>query len=287
MAQNILIHDGNYQDFIGDRHIHRDHNGVDRLLLPPGSLVRYEGRKYGQIPGLPTFASQIPVIPRSQWSARCQALTGHTLSARIRNNKQPIAPLDQDGENFCWRYGPTGAMEVCRTIRQGDPFIRLAPESLAGQTDGVLPNVGGDPMDALQHASDDGACAQWFLPGYNDRQPGTWQSGWLQDRGNHRVQHTLDIGTFDELATALLMCIPVVVWYDWWGHCIYATDLVTSSDGRWAIKIRNSWGNWGDDGFADIEENRADPSNGGACAVLEVTPCEKVYAAQMVARQAA
>ena len=89
MAQNILIHDGNYQDFIGDRHIHRDHNGVDRLLLPPGSLVRYEGRKYGQIPGLPTFASQIPVIPRSQWPAQLpSALRGtpsRTVSATTSN----------------------------------------------------------------------------------------------------------------------------------------------------------------------------------------------------------
>jgi hypothetical protein len=66
-----------------------------------------------------------------------------------------------------------------------------------------------------------------------------------------------------QLASNLLRNIPTMIDLNWWGHSVCALRLVSWNPLR--VLIDNSWSpNWGRDGMAVLEGNKAIP-DGQAC----------------------
>jgi hypothetical protein len=64
---------------------------------------------------------------------------------------------------------------------------------------------------------------------------------------------------FDVLMSVLLQGMPVGTGLLWWGHAVINCDPIVK-DGKYGVRIRNSWGsNWGDNGFGILMEGKATP----------------------------
>lgn len=207
------------------------------------------------------------VIPKSEWQARIQELdeTGRQLSARIR--KAGIAPKNQGQTNYCWIFGPTGASEIVRTVIQNQPYVELSPTS-CGAVIKNFRNQGGWGKEGLQFICDRGVvpASMWPINAINKQydKPEAWAEAkkyicteWWELRPKN----------MDQLISCLLHGIPVAVGYNWWGHEVYACDAVWR-DGTVVIRIRNSWGMWGDNGFGLLEGSKMNPDDAVAPRVL-------------------
>jgi hypothetical protein len=101
------------------------------------------------------------------------------------------------------------------------------------------------------------------------------------DYPRHLVLGTIaDLGAsgdiFAETVTCVLLGCPVVVCYDWWGHCVLAVD-VALEGGVWYLVCRNSWGmTFGDQGFFKLPEgrgpNRGTPDDAQVVLLLRQLP---------------
>ena len=60
--------------------------------------------------------------------------------------------------------------------------------------------------------------------------------------------------------SCLLNYIPVVVGYNWWGHCIFLVDACMNAQRQIGARGRNSWGRgYGVDGYFELYGTRAVP----------------------------
>jgi hypothetical protein len=70
-----------------------------------------------------------------------------------------------------------------------------------------------------------------------------------------------------QLATCLLLNIPVVTDFNWWGHSVCAVRLVKRNP--FTIRIWNSWGDsWSDSGMGDLTGSKAIPDGAVAPRVM-------------------
>jgi hypothetical protein len=231
------------------------------------------GKKFGWIgkkPGPSPFRAvrdAIPLIPRGEWKDRINEGQGNFLSDFILASNIPVK--DQDGLGYCWVYASTTAVEVVRAL-EGLPLAVLSPESVGGPITGWR-NEGGYGEDACKQLADAGACLESFMDAPNSLSHKRWKAGWEADCANHKIDHEWwDVTTFDEIITLLLARQPVSVGLDWWGHQVCFTDPVILDNGEVGVKFRNSWGDWGEDGFGTLTESKSQPD--GAFCPRIVTP---------------
>lgn len=223
--------------------------------------------------------ADIPLIPRSEWSARIkEAAETKSQLSDIRNradNGNPFKSLDQNGQGYCWAYGVTAAVMLLRA-KNNQPYVRLSGHSVGCKVknfrdEGGWGALGLDFVKQYGIAPVD-AWPEKSMSRANDR-PETWASA-----SKYRVtEDWMDLQspvydrdlTFDQLATLLLNRVPVVVDLLWWGHCVVAMDLVEVEKGSFGIRILNSWtDSWGDNGTSVIQGNRAVPDNAVAPSVV-------------------
>ena len=237
-----------------------------------------------------TFAAmpaEMPLIPRSEWSARCreQAERRARLSD-VRNagdGGRPIPSLDQnygDGVRwgYCWAHSVVHTAMLARAVAN-QPYVPLSAFSVAA-TIKKGANQGGWCGLAAQFCRDRGIASQAKWPQKDDRyrvydRPDVWE-----DAARHKVtEDWVDLTrnlweqnlTFDQLATCLLSGVPCAVDFNWWGHSVCALDLVEVEAGSFGIRIWNSWADsWGENGTGVLRGSRAIPD--GAVATRCTTP---------------
>lgn len=200
------------------------------------------------------------VIPRNEWQARAKELEDKQARISDLYKFYGLKPKDQKQTNYCWAFATVRAVEMIRA-KQGQTWIDLSPASIAAQIKNYR-NLGGWGKEALDWIRAKGITPTRLWPDttWNNKSLANAQSRaealkyrvteWFEPAGN----------TLDQVVSCLLMGIPVSVGYDWWGHQVLACDLVWL-DNAPALRILNSWGNWGEEGWGILQGSRAVPND--------------------------
>lgn len=275
-AKMFNIDDNNYKQFIGDGFTVTLPDGTKKYLCRAKSAM-YEGAKLKSVRAKDWLeAAGISLIPESKWVDLIKAGQGTFLDTIAR----PVQPCkDQDGLGYCWVYGTTNCAEVAR-ITANLPYIALSPESIGGPLTNWR-NQGGWGGDAVQQYLSTGACANVYMDSANSLSPSRWKSGWEADRANFKALLSLDVKSWDEVITLLLLRIPLTAGYNWWSHevALYAPTVL--SNGQVGLIFRNSWGDsWGDSGFSTLNKSKGTPDD--CQAILQMIPAEPNEPATMM-----
>lgn len=256
----VFIHDGNWQD-----HVVGVVGGVE---MGRGLVARdHDDEPLGG------FAApfDLPVIPRSQWPAliaeqeRTQSSLWHIRERGL--NGQRIPSLNQGQTNYCWSHGPVSAMTLIRAF-MGQPYVRLSATAVAAIIKGGR-NQGGWGTEALRWIAAHG-CPPVDLWPPNDRSLRHDTPAMRTEAGKNKITEWYDLRprNFDQLATCLLLNIPVAVGYNWWSHEVCAIRL-RQAGGAYVVDIWNSWGDsYGTDGIGTLSESRATPDDAVAPRVV-------------------
>jgi hypothetical protein len=262
--KEVVIHDGNYK-----KHLRPTVGGERKSTgLIPRDWSAFPAGCYASAPHT---AIDMPVIPKSEWSARIKELedTKSRISDMrlVGNGGQPIPALDQDGVGYCWAHSSTGAVMMLRCLMNA-PYVPLSAFCVAA-TIKQGADEGGWGAQSLDFITQKGVCSQALWP-QGDRsyrkydKPEVWANaalhkvteGWV-DMAAAQYDRNL---TFEQVVTCLLSRIPVVVDMNWWSHSILAIDAVEIESGSYGIRILNSWGDsWSEKGTGVLQGSKAHP----------------------------
>lgn len=209
-----------------------------------------------------------------------------------------IKSLDQNGQGFCWNYGPGTGITAVRA-RMKLPYARLSPHATACKQTGFR-DEGGWGAKALEFMTANGIpdVVHWAEKSMSRSYDNvaTWENAKLympdvEFADLASPNYNRDLSWLQQL-TMLVNRNPVVMDYDWWGHCVCALDIVVGASQRhmtrdpisnklldqatfekvWgmnnpvtgglSIRFRNSWADsYGDRGFAVLTGSKAPGSN--------------------------
>lgn len=251
------VYDGsNFHELIGDGT--SVVAGGERRLL--SAIPRQRGRLCGAM-----FSSQIPLIPRENWSALIKL---QKLKKRRISDFQNFKPHDQNGLPTCWANGPAHAFTTMRVI-QGLPLVYMSACSAAVPISGG--HSGGNEADAGDLSVSRGWASQDVWSNNDTSRSLDSNAAVIESRKHHTAPLILDLGSnFDAYATAALLELPFAVAFNWWSHVISGGDLVELSSGKFGITFRNNWNGWGDkndlgfDGYVTMAEGHGTPDSGFA-----------------------
>lgn len=244
-----------------------DDSAASDLLFPAGFGRGLVPRDHTVQP-LKMRSVQMPLIPRSEWSARIkeQKATKSRLSDVWRN--AGLKFLDQGPVGYCWAHGPAHAMMSVRAL-QNQPAVSLSAFAVAATIKGGV-DEGAWGALALQFMTERGIPEQKYWPqGSRNLAHGTAEC-WANAAKYKAGEQWADVAapawdrdlSFDQVATCLLTGQPVVGDFMWWGHCVCLLDLVEVEPGSFGVYIVNSWKGWGDDiGGAVLRGSQAIPDN--------------------------
>lgn len=222
--------------------------------------------------------SEMPLIPRSEWSARIkEKVARKSQLSDIRNRMMfgSRAPsLDQNGQGFCWAYSTTMVVMLLRGV-MNQPYIRLSGHAVGCKVKGFKDEGGWCGLSAKFHR--EVGCPSvdvWpekSMSRANDR-PETWANGALHkvtedwiDLTKQEWDQTLK---FEQVASCLLSGVPCAVDFNWWGHSVCALDLVEVEANSFGLRIINSWTDgWGEAGTGVLQGSRAIPDGAVALRV--------------------
>lgn len=259
----IHIDDTNYFQFARDMVINNE-------LKTRGLLERdWDKEPFGSLP----FAAQFPrelLIPRNEWDDRIEQQEKDKSRISDLLDQAGLSVLDQNGTNYCWINAPVHCVEILQVI-QNEPLVRLSPASCGGPIKNYK-NVGGWGTEGLRYIVEHGIVPQ------NEWPPNAIKSSYdtpatRELRKKFQVYEWFDLRprNEDELISCLLHNIPVAVGYNWWSHEVTAIDAVALGNGKYGIRINNSWGrNWGEKGRGILSGTRHLPDD--ACCPNTVTP---------------
>lgn len=224
--------------------------GLDLGLRGPSD------HEYGDV--ATAFPSAL-LVPRNEWQARIEQ------TERTQSRLSDLCTLaglphkDQASTNYCWANAPVYAMEVMR-VKQNQPMVILSPASVAAPIKGYR-NVGGWGKEALEWIVQYGAAPVSLWPANGINKSFATKTT-IAEAAKYRVDEWCELvpRNIEQLVSMLLHRIPVPVGYNWWGHEVTAIDAVWL-DGTVAIRIRNSWANWGDNGYGILQGNRMLPDD--------------------------
>jgi hypothetical protein len=247
--------------------------------LVPRSFSKNPLGSYDTIPAL---AVDMPVIPRSEWSARIKERKEQKSRIRdLRRTRGPnggiIPSLDQDGVGYCWFHSGTMGTMLIRAA-MGLPYVRLSAFSGAC----IIKNYrdqGGWGAAGVDFIAKDGVASEEFWP----QQSMSRKNDTPACRANmalHKItEGWIDIGvadydrnlTTDQIATILLTGGVVVGDFNWWGHSVILMDWDEPEPGSFGPLGLNSWSDqWGDQGEFTLQGSKANCD--GAVGLRVVTP---------------
>jgi hypothetical protein len=215
----------------------------------------------------------LPLIPQSEWQARLDArIAAKAQLSDIRNtsgpNGGPIPSRDQDGVGYCWAHSSTSAALLVRAV-QGEPYADLSAFAVAC----IIKNYrdeGGWGAESLEWIAANGIPTSQYWPQQSMKRANDTP----EMRANaalHKYTEWMDLDPNQmkaQLVTCLLLGIPVVSDFNWWGHSVCSMDLVSINPFR--TRIWNSWGDsWSENGTGILEGAKAIPD--GAIAPRAMT----------------
>ena len=182
--------------------------------------------------------SQIEIIPKQHWDE----LAATQWHGQVRRDRYRYT-LDQNGVGSCASESATGIKAACDE-RQGLPMIVYNPWSIYWYTSGGR-DRGSVIGDNVEYIRDHGVCPEEVWPR---------SKGWRAQPSAEakqiaklfRIVEFFYIETTAELVSALLAGYDVHGGYS--GHAVAFCRYL----GRNTIEFKNSWGNWGDNGFGTL-----------------------------------
>ncbi len=246
--------------------------GFDPSQVVPGSFHPM----FGDAPG------QLQVIPRSEWDARIaeqDALKSSLWHLRQTMADGAIAPtLDQNGQGYCWAYSTTRAVMYVRAV-MGLPYVRLSAHAIGCKVKGFRDEGGWCGLSAKFHR-EQGCPSVALWPEKSMSRANDKPEVWANAAGHKLVEDWCDAGaavydqnlTFDQVATCLLVNIPVAVDFNFWSHSVCAIQLVRVEAGSYGIRIDNSWTDqWEDRGSSVLQGQKAIPDGAVALRAVAVS----------------
>lgn len=205
----------------------------------------------------------------------------------------------------CWRHSPVSG-HLLILARDNQPYVDLSAYAGACRIKNYR-DEGGWGAQGTDDEVEYGSPTSEFWPqrsmSRSNDNPRTWE-----DAKKHRIlegwwdlaeaQYDRNL-TFDQLATCLLLNIPVVVDFNWWSHSVCAADLVNGASmmgvsrnargkllrgkqfdlvwgmddpvtGGFSVRIWNSWGDsWSENGMGVLTGSKCVPD--GAVALRTAT----------------
>jgi hypothetical protein len=215
--------------------------------------LEYRETKPGEV--CPLFSEKIKVIPTREWSDILEDPNRITLRSSV-----PVI-LDQDSVGSCAAESATQCVMTSRSFH-GQSFVSLNPWGLYAYSSGG--RDGGSNLDTnCEYLRDKGVPPLDLWPRSKGWRPKPTGEAAAEAR-KYRIVEFYDIQTAEEFGTALILGFPVS--YGRRGHSIMGTDLVNDRE----FRMCNSWGNWGDQGFA-VESFRGINWGYGAWAIRVAT----------------
>lgn len=229
----------------------------------------------------PMTAVDMPLIPKSDWSARIKEMveTKSRLSDIRRNGLGPgkhIPSLDQGSSNFCWSHSATGAVFMLRAIANA-PYLRLSAFAVACKVRNFA-NEGWFGAGALEYIIANGVPDVSVWPERSMARANDTAATWENAAANKVSESWMDVEppvwdrdlSFAQVMTCLLSRIPVIGDFNWWRHSVLLLDPVEVEPGSFGVGMLNSWSDqWGDIGEAVLQGSKAIPD--GATAPRVVT----------------
>lgn len=213
----------------------------------------YKEQPFGSLP----FAKPVQnkPIPRSEWKERVRELISKKTVLSEMARKAGVKTKNQANTNFCWANAPTLCVEIMR-VQAGEEYVELSPAAIACPVNNYR-NVGNWAPRAIEHYAKFGGVPVSMWPANAiDRRYDNAETQSMRPR--HRVTDWLDLpqNSFDHLFSENLRLRPVAIGVDAWGHEITACDPVVTKDGRFGVRIWNSWSDdWGQRGMGILTED--------------------------------
>lgn len=261
MAQEIVIHDGNYLQHLAPV-IQGEQKGR-------GCYARnYLTHPHGCFAFARPF--NLPLIPQSdQQKMLDQQIAAKAQLSNIRltgNAGQPIPSRDQNGKGYCWAHSGVSAHLIARA-KMNEPYVDLSAYGIACMVKGFR-DEGGWGSEGIEFQASKGCPSsktwpQQSMSRSNDN-PNTWT-----EAHQHRYLDWMELdpnNMIEQLKTCLLLGYPVVTDFNWWSHSVCTIDLVSINP--LSTRIWNSWGDsWSDKGMGILQGQKARPDSAWACIV--------------------
>lgn len=266
----------------------------------------YSTHPVGCYAAAPPF--DMPTIDPSEFASRVADL--EATKSRLSDMRDTgmygarIPSRDQNGRGYCWKHSGTSAMLLCRA-RDNQPYADLS--AYAGAC--IIKNYrdqGGWGAEGVDWCMNIGDPTSEFWP-QQATNPKYDTPAMRANAHLHRFTEGFwDLNaaqydrklTWNQFATCLLLRIPVVSDFNWWGHSVCAADLVNGNTqrmttraesgklatpeefesiwgvntvaGGFGVRIWNSWSDsWSSAGMGVLTGSRAIPD--GAVAPRVVT----------------
>lgn len=229
---------------------------------PPGYSKGLIPRNYAKNPvGYNSKPFDLPLIPEDEWEDRLQILLkAKAQLSDLRNigmNGSPIPSRDQNGKGYCWAHSTISAMLALRAL-MNLPYADLSAYAVAC----IIKNYrdqGGWGAESLEWVAENGCPTSEFWPQQSMSRSNDTPA-MRENAAKYKVKEWMDgePRNKQQLVTCLLLNIPVVSDFNWWGHSVCSLDLVSIRPFR--TRIWNSWGDgWGENGTGILEGSRAIP----------------------------
>lgn len=262
MADYPLITDDNYHEFV-------DYHDKKGKRFSHG-LIQRNFKKFPV--GYESFAKPIdfPLFSDQEIEDRLadQLRTKSSLE-EVCMAEMPI--LDQDGYGYCWGHSTVNAVQCVRGLNN-QPYEPLSAFAVCAIIKRGR-NEGGWCTLSLKFVTEHGVPSQKLWP-QGKANVSTYDTPAMRENAKKNiVTEWFDLSESGsevkrQLATLLLMNVPVATDYNWWGHSVLAFRLLSWNPFR--TRIKNSWAGWGNNGMGDLEGSKAIPN--GAVAPCLVTP---------------
>ena len=256
VGRMITIDDHNWMNFVGPM-----------APRPTGLIPRdYRAFPIGYL-GAMAKPFDLPLIPRSEWRDRLaiQKQTKSQLSDIRERGKYGtrIPSTDQDGYGYCWAHSSASACLLVRAA-QNLPYMELSAFAVACIIKNYQ-NQGGWGSESLEWIARHGIPSSETWP-QQSTNPANDTPEMRIEAARHKVTEWMDgrPRDIDQLVTCLLLNIPVVSDFNWWGHSVCTMDLVEVDPARLPGSLQtlilNSWGDgWSENGAGILQGDKAIP----------------------------
>ena len=176
-------------------------------------------------------------------SLKSEPFSGFVFNIEVEGDNSYVA--EGIGVHNCWIYGTTGAVEAVRRVQGFKEWVELSPESAGGPITGYR-SRGGYGEEGLKYGSSVGFAAQTLWPRQKIGGPSNITAEVKASYENHKIGEWFDgkTNSLNQLWSLLLMGMPCPLGLNWWGHLIYACDVVVDRAANKIVgtRIRNSHG---------------------------------------------